>query len=319
MMGVARISYTTNCGGVGNFSELRQQVVTRADHALRDGHNMFLRGNWTGYDRDNTSFGELNTRNRGYYQNLSEFSLAFGDTFVISPRWVSETRLGFAYHDAGSTSYEPNGPSIEIAGFGNFGRDFFLPIRGLERVYQVRQNFIRVTDRQTLKFGADANPARNWVRSETFLSGRFIFGEAVPLASVIDNAAGTGTSRLIQGRSGRCRTGPACRCRGRTHFGSPGIRPRAADRIPARLRQSVLAGLDEPHEFLCRGRGPDHAQVPADSGPAPRARVQDEVSTRQQQPGAESGLRLEPESEDCRARRLRNLLRPNRGTDLVYQ
>ena len=185
--------------GVFPFSELRQQVVTRVDHALRDGHNMFLRGNWTGYDRDNSSFGELNARNRGYYQNLSEFSLAFGDTFVISPRWVSETRLGFAYHDAGSTSYEPNGPSIEIAGFGNFGRDFFLPIRGLERVYQVRQNFIRVTDRQTLKFGADANPVRNWVRSETFLSGRFIFGEAVPLASVIDNAAGTGTSRLIQG------------------------------------------------------------------------------------------------------------------------
>ena len=185
--------------GVFPFSELRQQVVTHVDHALRDGHNMFLRGNWTGYDRDNSSFGELNARNRGYYQNLSEFSLAFGDTFVISPRWVSETRLGFAYHDAGSTSYEPNGPSIEIAGFGNFGRDFFLPIRGLERVYQVRQNFIRVTDRQTLKFGADANPVRNWVRSETFLSGRFIFGEAVPLASVIDNAAGTGTSRLIQG------------------------------------------------------------------------------------------------------------------------
>ena len=185
--------------GVFPFSELRQQVVTRLDHALRDGHNMFLRGNWTGYDRDNTSFGELNARNRGYYQNLSEFSLAFGDTFVIGPRWVSETRLGFAYHDAGSTPYEPNGPSIEIAGFGNFGRDFFLPIRGLERVYQMRQNFIRVTDRQTLKFGADANPVRNWVRSETFLSGRFIFGEAVPLASVIDNAVGTGTSRLIKG------------------------------------------------------------------------------------------------------------------------
>ena len=185
--------------GVFPFSELRQQVVTRLDYALRDGHNMFLRGNWTGYDRDNTSFGELNARNRGYYQNLSEFSLAFGDTLAISPRWVSETRLGFAYHDSGSTPYEPNGPSIEIAGFGNFGRDFFLPIRGLERVYQVRQNFIRVTDRQTLKFGADANPVRNWVRSETFLSGRFIFGEAVPLANVIDNAAGTGTSRLIKG------------------------------------------------------------------------------------------------------------------------
>ena len=184
--------------GVFPFSEKRQQIVTRYDHALRDGHTMFFRGNWTGRDSDNTSFGELNARSRGYLVSLDEFSLAYGDTFVISPRWVSETRLGFSYHDSGSTPYEPNGPSIEIAGFGNFGRDFFLPIRGVERVYQVRQNFIRLTGRQTLKFGADINPVRNWVRSETFRSGRFIFGEAVPLGSIIDSAAGAGTSPLIK-------------------------------------------------------------------------------------------------------------------------
>ena len=184
--------------GVFPFSEKRQQIVMRYDHALRDGHNMFFRGNWTGRDSDNTSFGELNARSRGYFRSLDEFSLAYGDTFVISPRWVSETRLGFSYHDSGSTPYEPNGPSIEIAGFGNFGRDFFLPIRGVERVYQVRQNFIRLTGRQTLKFGADINPVRNWVRSETFRSGRFIFGEAVPLGSIIDSAAGAGTSPLIK-------------------------------------------------------------------------------------------------------------------------
>ena len=185
--------------GVFPFSEERQQILARMDHTLRDGHNVFFRGNWTGRDSDSTAFGDLNARNRGSFQTLDEFSLALGDTFVISPKWVSETRLGFSYQDSGSTPYEPNGPSIEIAGFGNFGRDFFLPIRGVERVYQARQNFIRVTGRQTLKFGADINPVRNWVRSETFLSGRFIFGEAVPLASVIDSAAGTGTSGLIKG------------------------------------------------------------------------------------------------------------------------
>ena len=185
--------------GVFPFAEQRQQLVARFDHALRDGHNLFLRGNWTGSDSDSTQVGELNARNRGSYQDLSEFSLAFGDTVLISPRWVSETRLGFSYRDTGATPYEPNGPSIEIAGFGNFGRDFFLPIRGVERVYQVRQNFVRVTGRQTLKFGADVNPVRNWVRSETFLGGRFLFGEAVPLASVIDGAAGAGTSQFIKG------------------------------------------------------------------------------------------------------------------------
>ena len=184
--------------GVFPFSEERQQVVMRLDHTLREGHSLFLRGNWTGSDSDNTSFGELSARNRGSDSNQSEFSLALGDTIVISPKWVSETRMGFAYRDSGSRPYEPYGPTIEIAGFGIFGRDFFLPIRGVERVYQVRQNFTRVTGRQTLKFGADMNPVRNWVRSETFLGGRFTFGEAVPLASVIDSAGGPGTSQLVK-------------------------------------------------------------------------------------------------------------------------
>ena len=119
---------------VSPFAEDRQQILTRWDHTLRDGHSLFLRGNWTGQDSDHTSIGELNARNRGSDLDVSEFSLAFGDTFVISPRWVSETRVGFAYHDSGTTPYEPNGPSIEIAGFGKFGRDFFLSIRGVERV-----------------------------------------------------------------------------------------------------------------------------------------------------------------------------------------
>ena len=120
--------------GVFPFAEDRQQILTRWDHTLRDGHSLFLRGNWTGQDSDHTSIGELNARNRGSDLDVSEFSLAFGDTFLISPRWVSETRVGFAYHDSGTTPYEPNGPSIEIAGFGKFGRDFFLSIRGVERV-----------------------------------------------------------------------------------------------------------------------------------------------------------------------------------------
>ena len=185
--------------GVFPFSEERQQFVTRLDHTLRDGHNLFFRGNLTRNDRDNRASGELKARNRGYDSRLSDFSLALGDTFVISPQWVSETRLGFGYHDSGSTPADPDGPAIDISGFGNFGRDFFLPIRLVERVFQVRQNFIRVSGRQTLKFGADVNPLRDWVRSETFFSGRFIFGEAIPLASIVDNSAGPGTSQLIKG------------------------------------------------------------------------------------------------------------------------
>ncbi len=184
--------------GVFPFSEQRQQFMTRFDHRLGDGHNLFFRGNWTGQDNQNTSFGSLVAYSRGRNSNVKDFSLVLGDTYVISPQWVSETRLGMGYYDLGVYPTDVNGPEIGINGFGLFGRDFILPTRVVERTWQLRQNFIRVSGRHTFKFGADINPLRDAVRAETFFGGRFTFGEAVPLSNLIDNAGGAGLSQLIK-------------------------------------------------------------------------------------------------------------------------
>ena len=184
--------------GVFPFSEQRQQFLARIDHTVRDGHTLFLRGNWTGQDNENTSFGSLVGYTRGRRGKINDFSIALGDTLVISPQWISETRLGLAYHDAGSYPTDPYGPSIDINGFGFFGRDFILPGRVVERALQLRQNFTLVSGRHIFKFGADINPLRDSAHVETFFSGRFIFGEAVPLANLIDRAGGAGASQLLK-------------------------------------------------------------------------------------------------------------------------
>ena len=194
----AVVSLFEENSGVFPFGELRQQFITRVDHTLRDGHNLFFRGNWTGQESDNTNFGALTARSRGRNSNVNDFAVAFGDTWVINPRWVSETRVGLGYHDFGVYPTDEFGPAISIGAI-TFGRDFILPTRVVERVFQVRQNFMRVSGLQTLKFGADINPIRDDVRAETFFSGRFIFGEAIPLGNLIDNVAGPGTSRLLKG------------------------------------------------------------------------------------------------------------------------
>ena len=193
----AVVSLFEENSGVFPFGELRQQFITRVDHTLRDGHNLFFRGNWTGQESDNTNFGALTARSRGRNSNVNDFAVAFGDTWVINPRWVSETRVGLGYHDFGVYPTDEFGPAISIGAI-TFGRDFILPTRVVERVFQVRQNFMRVSGLQTLKFGADINPIRDDVRAETFFSGRFIFGEAIPLGNIIDNVAGPGTSRLLK-------------------------------------------------------------------------------------------------------------------------
>ncbi len=184
--------------GVFPFSELRQQFIARLDHTFSEDHNMFFRGNWTGQDGQNTDFGALTARSRGRTSAVNDFAAAIGNTYVINSKWLSETRVGAGYHDFGVHPTDPHGPAISITGFGEFGRDFILPTQVVERVFQVRQNFMRVSSRQTIKFGVDYNPIRDWVRSETFFSGRFIFSEAIPLAAIIDGAV-PGASQLVKG------------------------------------------------------------------------------------------------------------------------
>ena len=184
--------------GVFPFSEERQQVIGRVDHAVGSGHNLFFRGNWTGQNSQNTSFGSLVARSRGRNNNVNDFALAVGDTLVVGPEWISETWLGLSYHDFGVFPTDPHGPSIDINGFGHFGRDFILPTRSLQRRGQARQNFTYVSGGHTLKFGADVNLGHSRVRSETFFSGRFIFGEAVPLSALIDARGGPGASQFVK-------------------------------------------------------------------------------------------------------------------------
>ena len=174
---------------------------------------------------------------------------------MINPRWVSETRVGLGYHDFGVYPTDKFGPAIDIGAI-SFGRDFILPVRVVERVFQIRQNFMRVSGRQTLKFGADINPLRDSAQAETFFSGRFVFGEAIPLSNVIDSVAGPWNVAGGQRPAGRCRRGAARgRCR-RAHFGLAGVRPRLAHRLPAGLRQSELGGLGQPDELLRRELDP---------------------------------------------------------------
>ncbi len=50
-----------------------------------------------------------------------DHSLAFGNTWTISPRTVNETRAQFAYGDLQAPPTDPIGPAVSIAGVASFG------------------------------------------------------------------------------------------------------------------------------------------------------------------------------------------------------
>jgi hypothetical protein len=172
------------------FSEDSTQVSVRLDHRFTDSHNIFFRGNFAKDFSQNAQLGALLGYNRGRDIDQLEGTAMLSDTFVLNERWVSETRAMFANYTLDVTTIDPNGPQIDITGYGLFGREIFLPSKVIERHYQVMQTFSYHSGAHNVRFGADVNPVRDNVKSETFFSGRFSFGENVPLGSLLNTLAG---------------------------------------------------------------------------------------------------------------------------------
>lgn len=171
------------------FSEDSTQVSLRLDHRLSERHDLFFRGNLTDDNSRNSQLGALVAFNRGRSLSALDSTLMAGDTFLLNPRWVVQTRAAIAYSRLAVLPIDSLGPGIDVTGFGFFGRDIFLPSTIFERHAQFQQTWSAHHTRHDLKFGADINPARDTVRSETFFSGRFSFGNRVPLGLVLNSVA----------------------------------------------------------------------------------------------------------------------------------
>lgn len=172
--------------GVFPFSEENPTYSVRVDHHLSDRNSLFFRGNLNTLFQQNAQLGAQIGYNRGESFNQFDGTVAVGDTFVATPNWVIETRAMFNYNRDFITPVEPNGPELNVEGFGSFGRDTFLPSATYERHYELLQNTTWHSGRHTVKFGWDINPVRDAVRSDTYFGGRFEFGQQIPLVNVLE-------------------------------------------------------------------------------------------------------------------------------------
>lgn len=172
------------------FSEANTQFLGRLENRFSDRHTASLRFNFTKDYSENALLGALLAYNRGRNISQDDYTGVLADTWVLSPRWVSETRAQFAHYTLDIGTIDPFGPSIDITGYGLFGRDIFLPSKIIERHYQVMQTFSHSAGAHSLRFGVDINPVRDNVMSQTFFSGRFSFGEIVPLGQLLSAASG---------------------------------------------------------------------------------------------------------------------------------
>lgn len=175
----------TSSSGQFPFDETQTQFTTRIDHNFSDRSTGYLRFNITDGLFENQAAGALTAVSRGRSSDFFNGGVVASHNYQFSPTTLNELKLQYSYTRNGFFPNDPNGPEINIEGFGNFGRDIFLPSQTFERHYEIYDNFTKIIGSHTLKFGGSMFFHDITTNSETFFGGRFNFGAAIPLSNVI--------------------------------------------------------------------------------------------------------------------------------------
>jgi hypothetical protein len=175
----------TNASGQFPFDEGQTQFSTRFDHNFSDKSTGYLRFNITDAVFENQAAGALTAVSRSRTVDSFNGGVVGSHNYQFSSTAFNELKLQFSHTRSGFFANDPNGPELNIAGFGNFGRDIFLPSETIERHYDVYDNFTKIFGNHSLKVGGSAFFHRITSTSETFFGGRFNFDAAIPLSNVI--------------------------------------------------------------------------------------------------------------------------------------
>lgn len=180
------------------FDANQSYFSARVDHTFNDTSSGFIRIHANDLLEENQAAGALTAVSRGRTLNQFNTGILASYTQQIGANAVNEVKADFIYYKARLTPEDQFGPEINIEGFGNFGRDIFLPSAGFQRNLDLIDNFSVVRGDHTIKFGANVFAAFQTDVNETFFGGRFNFGAAIPLANIIALSGATGPATLAQ-------------------------------------------------------------------------------------------------------------------------
>jgi carboxypeptidase family protein len=206
------IDLFTRASGQFPFDESQTQFSSRLDHNFSERSSGYLRFNVTDGNFENQAAGALTAVSRGRQVSAFNGGVVGSHNYQFSPTAFNELKLQYSYTRAGFFTNDPFGPEINIEGFGNFGRDIFLPSENIERHYDIYDNFSKIFGNHTLKFGGSMFFNRVTTTSETFFGGRFNFGQALPIALLLGpTAAAQAANSLNQGLLNLFRNDPTLR------------------------------------------------------------------------------------------------------------
>lgn len=172
-------------------------ISGRIDHTFSDSDTAFIRLNYAQIDNENQATGALNAVSRGRAIDNPSGGILFSENHTFNSTTVNEFRAQFSYYRLKVTPNDPFGPEVNILGFGNFGRDIFLPSDSITRQFDLADTLSFVKGTHTIKVGAVFQHNRISTTSETYLPGTFRFG-SLPFATLFSAAQRTAIATQIQ-------------------------------------------------------------------------------------------------------------------------
>jgi hypothetical protein len=167
------------------FDEGQTQFSARVDHNFSDRSTGYLRFNLTDGVFENQAAGSLLAVSRGREFDAFSGGLLASHNYQFTPTSFNELKLQVSYTRSAFLPNDQIGPELNIAGFGEFGRQIFLPSRNIERHFDIYDNVTKVFGNHSLKFGGSVFIHRLTSDNETFFGGRFNFGAAIPTANLL--------------------------------------------------------------------------------------------------------------------------------------
>lgn len=185
-----------NNSGVFPFNTDSNAASFRADYVPSESNSFFLRYSYNKREEGNQATRALLAFSRSNNVDVLDHNMTGGWTQIFSSNMSNEIRVQANYNELFVTSNDPNGPELNVAGFGFFNRDIFLPSFNFDRRYEIVDNFSLVSGDHRIKFGGSFLLRDGFFDSKTFFGGRFGFG-TLPGALVSPQLATT-TVNAIQ-------------------------------------------------------------------------------------------------------------------------
>jgi hypothetical protein len=240
------------------FESYQTTYSARLDHNFTDRSNGYLRVNFNDSVFENQAAGALTAVSRGRTLDTFNGDILASHNYQFSDTFLNEFKAQFSYLRFGVIPNDQIGPELNIEGFGNFGRDIFLPSETIERHYVIYDNLSKVLGSHTVKFGFHTNLINVASDSQTFFGGRFNFGAAIPLSNIIALNPALGTPVLTQLNTAlrACATatpapaycGATGAALGRDVIGGPVVRD--ASGRPVNSPNNIADALDAPINAL---------------------------------------------------------------------